>query len=192
MIPQRSAKRYRVRLGEEEIEVSIQDAGAQEAAGTLLVSAGGATHRVEMVEIVPGRYSFMVDARGHDLMALDAGGGTVGSGTAEPEAGFRRVSLTIDGETYVAEVGRWSASGARRRAAASASRSGEVRSPMPGLLVSVQVSEGAEVALGQPLIIMEAMKMQMEIRAPHAGTVRRVHVAPGEEISGGRLLVTLD
>jgi 3-methylcrotonyl-CoA carboxylase alpha subunit len=63
---------------------------------------------------------------------------------------------------------------------------------MPGLLVAVQVAAGAEVALGQPLIIMEAMKMQMEIRAPRAGRVRQVHVTAGEEITGGRLLVTLE
>jgi len=63
---------------------------------------------------------------------------------------------------------------------------------MPGLLVALHVSEGAEVALGQPVIILEAMKMQMEIRAPHAGTVRQVHVAPGQEVAGGQLLVTID
>jgi len=62
---------------------------------------------------------------------------------------------------------------------------------MPGLLLAVPVDQGAQVVAGQPLAIMEAMKMQMEIRAPHAGTVRRVHVSPGQELAAGQLLISM-
>ncbi len=48
------------------------------------------------------------------------------------------------------------------------------------------------VVAGQPLIIMEAMKMQMEIRATHAGVVREVRVAPGQDVAGNDLLVTVE
>jgi len=131
------------------------------------------------LEVMPGCYSLIVDGRSHDLEVVAAAG-----------VGGRRWALILDGETYAAEVGgRSQPAGVPGGAAAGI---GEVRAPMPGLLVAVRVAEGAEVALGQPLIIMEAMKMQMEIRAPRAGTVRQVHAAPGQEIAGGQLLTTIE
>jgi propionyl-CoA carboxylase alpha chain len=63
---------------------------------------------------------------------------------------------------------------------------------MPGLVVAIQAGPGTAVLAGQPLIIMEAMKMHMEIRAPHAGVIRAVHVAPGQEVSGDELLATVE
>ncbi len=166
---------YLVRVGAEEFEVTVEETG-----GVLLVSLGGAARRVDLAEVVPGCYSLVVDGRCHDLrVAQPAAGGP----------GPRRWAMTLDGEAWVAEVGGRVRAGAGRARASSGAA--EVRAPMPGLLVALQAAEGAEVALGQPLIIMEAMKMQMEIRAPHAGTVRRVHVAPGQEVAGGQLLVTI-
>jgi len=171
------AKRYRVHVGAEDVEVALR-----EVDGKLLVSLGSATHRVDVAEVVPGVYSLVVDGRCHDLNVAEHAAGGLGA---------RRWNLTIDGEACVAEVGGRSRS-SRTGLAHPASHTGEVRAPMPGLLVALHVSEGAEVALGQPVIILEAMKMQMEIRAPHAGTVRQVHVAPGQEVAGGQLLVTID
>ncbi len=169
--------RYHVQIAGADIDVGIR-----ESDGAFLVSLGAATHRADLVEVVPGRYALEVDGRSHDLTVLDG----VPGGPA-----LRRYSLTLDGETHLAEVVRGTP-GAGSAAATPAPRPGEVRSPMPGLLLAVQVVPGAEVALDQPLIIMEAMKMQMEIRSPRAGRVRQVHVTPGEEVAGGRLLVTLD
>ncbi len=171
-------KRYYVRVGGDAVEVTVEG----EPDGTLLASLGGATYRVSVAEVVPGRFSFVVDGRCHDLAVT----GSPGVG-----AGVRRFALTIDGEPATADVGRSAWPGAGDRAS-TAARIDDVRAPMPGLLIALQVAEGADVAVGQPLIIMEAMKMQMEIRAPRAGRVRRFHVAPGQEIAGGQLLVTID
>jgi biotin carboxyl carrier protein len=67
----------------------------------------------------------------------------------------------------------------------------EVRASLPGLVVRVSVAVGDEVAAGDPLVTIEAMKMQNELRAPHDGRVTAVEVAPGQAISGGTLLVRL-
>lgn len=164
-------KRYWVRVGGEEIEVGVDDAG-----GTLHVTIGGSTHRVELTELVPSAYTLLVDGACHDLAVWDRAG---------PWA------LSLDGSGYRAAIAR-----ARRAAGTggeqAAPRSEEVRSPMPGLLIAVAVSEGSRVEMGQAIAIMEAMKMQMEIRAPHAGTIRRVHAGPGQELVAGQLLVTLE
>ncbi len=72
-----------------------------------------------------------------------------------------------------------------------ASSSGDVTSPMPGKIVSVDVVPGAAVAERALLVVLEAMKMEHRIEAPFAGTVQDVRVKPGELVAGGATLVTI-
>jgi biotin carboxyl carrier protein len=67
-----------------------------------------------------------------------------------------------------------------------------VRAPLPGIVVKVSVTEGERVDAGQPLIVLEAMKMEHHIAAPHAGTVRRLHCAPGQQVQAGMVLAEVE
>jgi len=67
----------------------------------------------------------------------------------------------------------------------------EVRAPIPGRVVSVAVAEGDEVRAGQPLLVLEAMKMENQISAEGPGKVERVLIAPGETVEGGQVLVVV-
>ncbi|MBM3647178.1 MAG: biotin/lipoyl-binding protein [Alphaproteobacteria bacterium] len=67
-----------------------------------------------------------------------------------------------------------------------------VPAPMQGTIVSLAVGEGAAVAAGQPLLIMDAMKMQHEIRSPVRGYVRRIAVEVGETIYEGHALMFVE
>jgi propionyl-CoA carboxylase alpha chain len=58
-----------------------------------------------------------------------------------------------------------------------------LRSPMPGLLVSVAVGTGQAVRAGQELAVVEAMKMQNVLRAARDGTVKALHAAPGASLA---------
>ncbi len=69
---------------------------------------------------------------------------------------------------------------------------GEIRAPIPGVVVSVEVAPGARVESGQVLCVLEAMKMRNPIRASHAASVRAVHVQPEQVVKHGQLLVELD
>ena len=62
---------------------------------------------------------------------------------------------------------------------------------MPGRVVQVLVSEGDEVAPGQGVVIVEAMKMENELKAERAGVVERVLVSAGDLVEGGAELVCL-
>ncbi|HYC65863.1 MAG TPA: carboxyl transferase domain-containing protein, partial [Reyranellaceae bacterium] len=64
--------------------------------------------------------------------------------------------------------------------------------PMQGTIVSIAVKEGDAVAQGQPLLIMDAMKMQHEIASPARGYVRRIAVEPGETIYEGHALLFVE
>lgn len=71
----------------------------------------------------------------------------------------------------------------------SQSQSNEVISPMPGIAIQVLVKPGDQVTLGQPLIIIEAMKMENAIKATRDGVVDKVLVMEKQEISGGQPLL---
>jgi biotin carboxyl carrier protein len=63
--------------------------------------------------------------------------------------------------------------------------------PMPGLVVRVSVAVGDTVAVGQGLVVVEAMKMENELRASVAGVVLSVRATPGQPVEKGALLVEL-
>jgi 3-methylcrotonyl-CoA carboxylase alpha subunit len=66
-----------------------------------------------------------------------------------------------------------------------------IKAPMPGRIVRVLTAEGKQVAKGERLIVLEAMKMEHTLAAPRAATVDKVLVSEGEQVQDGRVLVTL-
>jgi acetyl-CoA/propionyl-CoA carboxylase biotin carboxyl carrier protein len=70
--------------------------------------------------------------------------------------------------------------------------SSTVAAPMPGTVVEVLVAQGDRVELRQPLVVLEAMKMETPLVAPYEATVRAVLVAAGDRVAGGAALVELD
>ena len=59
---------------------------------------------------------------------------------------------------------------------------GRIKAPIPGIVTRVMVEEGQSVAMGEPLLILEAMKMENEIRAPKAGFVKSLPVSEGHPV----------
>lgn len=67
----------------------------------------------------------------------------------------------------------------------------KVAAPMPGTIVSVNVSDGQSVKKGDVLVVLEAMKMENEIKAPKDGTITGISVSKGESVDTGATLVTI-
>jgi 3-methylcrotonyl-CoA carboxylase alpha subunit len=114
----------------------------------------------------------------------------------ELEGAHLRATVVIDGsDIHVFHGGRmW-----RLRiddpavhAAEQASGSGKLTAPMPGAIVVVHVKPGQTVERNQPLLVLEAMKMEHTVRAPAAGRVDAVRVAAGDQVVDGAELVVLD
>lgn len=76
-------------------------------------------------------------------------------------------------------------------AAAASNTTPEIRAPMPGRVVDLLVAVGDSVRAGQPVCVIEAMKMQNELCAPGDGTVTAVCVEKGTTVEGNTLLMTL-
>ena len=68
----------------------------------------------------------------------------------------------------------------------------EFRSPMPGVIISVDVREGDEVIVGDQICVLESMKMRQVLRADWSGVVRHIHVAPGQQVMDGNLIAELE
>lgn len=80
---------------------------------------------------------------------------------------------------------------APKKKAAAAGAGEKVAAPMPGTIVSVNVSDGQSVKKGDVLVVLEAMKMENEIKAPSDGTITSVAVSKGESVDTGATLVTI-
>ena len=78
-----------------------------------------------------------------------------------------------------------------RRGAGSSAHAGDVRSPMPGAVLGVRVSEGERVEEGEVLLVVEAMKMEHALAAPHGGTIADLQVRTGDQVVVDQLLVTV-
>ena len=78
------------------------------------------------------------------------------------------------------------------RAAGAGPRQAVFKTPMPGMVVAVMVEPGAEVAKGQPLLTLEAMKMRNDLKAPRDGRVKSVAVKAGQTVAKGDVLVELE
>lgn len=78
--------------------------------------------------------------------------------------------------------------------AAAPPRSGTghaVTAPMPGVINALKVKEGDQVAAGDVLLILEAMKMENEITAPAAGVVRQITVSAGRSVGTGETMMVI-
>ncbi len=104
-----------------------------------------------------------------------------------------RYNVLMSGDLYEVEVADERKQRLLRSSSGAAVAQGEftIRSPMPGLIVAVAVTEGQAVNQGDPLCVLESMKMENEIRAPRQGTVLRVHVAKGDRVEQNKPLITI-
>jgi biotin carboxyl carrier protein len=67
-----------------------------------------------------------------------------------------------------------------------------IKSPMPGKVVKVNVSEGDSVAKGQTVLILSAMKMESEYKSPVDGTVKKIAVREGDIVEGNQVLIEFE
>ena len=153
---------------------------------------GDRTRDVELTPLGADRYRVTVDGAPFELRARRLSDGALELETPEGR--------------LVAEV---SASGAQRfvrlgtldfvlrlepheRRRAGATAGGSLEAPMPGVVTRVMVQPGESVEAGQPLLALEAMKMEHLVRSPRAGVVRSVSATVGEMVAGGLTLVELE
>jgi len=141
----------------------------------------------------PGQFRAAVGGRRHVLDLRQAEGSWLWSLVVDGrslELAVATGELTLEGRSHAVEVQRDTG---LRRAGGPGAAAGPVRlrAPIPGLVVAVNVKPGDDVQEGQALIVVEAMKMQMELKSPRAGHVAEVNVQPKQEVNQGQTLAVI-
>ena len=159
-----------VRIGSRDVAVDVSVHG-----DALTVRIGGRTHRLSLERGRPGLAEAVLDgerlrfgwSRRDGVYWITLGG------TALPV-------VVVDERAQLA-------------ARVAPVRSGAVvRAPLPGLVRAILAVPGAKVRRGDPLVTLDAMKMENEIASPVDGTVRRIHVEAGAPVEKDAALVTLE
>ena len=163
---------YFVTIGERSIEVEIGADG---------VRVAGEPVQAELLTLPgTGVRSLDVDGRSHRLVAARKGKG--------------EWDLHLNGSGMTARVLDERARKIAAMAAVSQGPKGPkpVSAPMPGMIMKVEVAVGDEVAAGQGVVIIEAMKMENELKADGAGTVKAVRVTAGQAVEKGTVLIEFE
>jgi len=111
-----------------------------------------------------------------------------GTAPAEEE-GVIKVFFELNGQPRAMRVEKAGAARREQRPQADPTNIAHVPAPMPGMVVTVSVKAGQTVRAGDPLVSLEAMKMETQIRAERDGAIKAVHVRTGETIAARDLLV---
>jgi len=157
-------------------------------------SVSGRSARVE-VRGGAGRYTLRIDGTAIEVSVSDAGPGyrSLLIGATSHELGVEREGdayrVSFPGASVVvtlAETARGGATLAPREQGPS-----RLTAPMPGRIVRVLSSAGADVVAGQGLMVIEAMKMENELRAPRGGRLTELLVREGQAVEAGALLAVV-
>lgn len=101
-------------------------------------------------------------------------------------------TVTVDGKTFKVNVATGAAAAAPKATAAGSGNTYEVKSPLPGTVVRMSVQPGDEVAAGDELLVIEAMKMETPVKAEKAGTVVEFLVEPKDVITADQAIVVIE
>ncbi len=171
---------------------------------TFEVDVAGRTRAVSIERAAgsPGHYRVTVDGKvfivgaarvgDYDLSLTGDLSSTLSADVQVTPAGRRgEVLVSIAGRAVAVTVnGRRTRSGADTGAHPAGAQT--VTAPMPGRVVRVLVGVGDEVAARQPLVVVEAMKMENDLRAPKPGRVTEVTVTRGTSVEAGKVLVVIE
>ena len=132
-----------------------------------------------------GHYSLLVGATSYDIYARPIPAEDAG-------AGAQAYEVTVGAQTFTVIL-RDERTQALASLAGGAHHSGDVtiRAPMPGLVSNVLAREGQEVARGQAVVVLEAMKMENDLATPRAGVVKSIRVTKGQTVNQGDTLAVI-
>ena len=153
----------------------------------------GVSYTVDLERGADGSYRALVGGREYTFRALPQRNGSL-----ILDFGGKRIVTNVKAagnERHVAVGGdahSLSLPEKRGRARIGSAGSGDLTAQMPGQVRELIASEGETVARGQPILILEAMKMEIRVNAPVDGTLKRLLVKPGDVVERGQRLAEIE
>jgi len=176
-----SALQYFVKQGDEAFQVQIED----QPNGGLRVWLDGEERQVDVLNLPGGMLSLLIDGVSYDVDFEQARAKDELETALNVQVHHSVVPLTVMDERHHRLQELAGASG-------GAQASGEIVSPMPGKVIEVNVKVGDKVSEDDPVVMLEAMKIEMPIVAEAGGTVSEVLVEPGQTVDSDQVLVKID
>ncbi|MBV9081734.1 MAG: hypothetical protein JOZ62_03595 [Acidobacteriaceae bacterium] len=136
----------------------------------------GGSGTASLAESVAGTYSVLLRNRSFTVHSTRVGDG---------------LELWAEGRRYFVCVGDPRDRSAKSKGV-SKQGSVDVRTQMPGKVIKVLAEAGKRVSAGEPLVVVEAMKMQNELRSPKEGVVARMYAVEGATVEAGERLIVID
>jgi len=165
---------YEVEVGGRRLQVVVTRAGDGFA-----VSVDGQSRQVDAARIDAHTLSLLVDSVWSNEVSIAA---DPANGQLAIHVGATPIAVTLNGRR------RW---GRKDDGAGAAAGPQRLIAPMPGKVVRVLVKPGDAVTAKQPVVVVEAMKMENELRATRDGTIAEIHVSEGMSVDAGALLVVI-
>lgn len=165
--------KYQVRIGEQEFKVGIKEKEAG-----LQVDLGGKEINADLTELKKNKiYSLLMDNRAYDLEIR------------RKDAEF---VINYGGRKYSGEILEETLARLKSAIPKEILKQKELKAPMPGLIVKVEVQEGQVLKAGEGVVIMEAMKMENEIKSHFDGKVKKILVKERQPVDKGQVLIVLE
>jgi Acetyl/propionyl-CoA carboxylase, alpha subunit len=167
---------YEVRLNSRIAQVDLLSREGSVAG----ISVDGREYEADIIMVEPGVYSILLNGRSYNV---------------ELFPGERPKTYTINTkrDAFDAEIIDAEARYRMNTGSSISSDSDKILvSPMPGKVVRVLVAKGDKVVVGQPLVVVSAMKMESEFRSKVDGTISEVRVGEGDTVESRQILVVID
>ncbi len=163
---------YEVTIGEKShrVELTHNDTGWH-------CKLDGRPVPLDVVTTQEGVLSILLDGKSYELKQESTAAGT---------------NIVVGHQRFAAAVRDPRSLRSRRRTDAGAHGVKKISAPMPGKVVRILAPIGAEVEVGQGVIVIEAMKMQNELKSPKKGTVKKLNVSEGTAVEAGQNLAEVE
>ena len=179
--------------GIEAAKKRLEEAGLPTTDENIFISAACKDGNVDKgIEFLLGKGKVSVNKTANKETASAAQASSTGEYTVKVNGKNYAVKLdgdkaTVNGKAYDINV----KAGIEQKASSGSAEGEEVKAALPGNVLRLEVEEGDEVAEGDVLLVVEAMKMETEVKSPKAGTVQAIEVAQGDKIITGQTLVVI-
>lgn len=164
---------YQVKVNEQEdLTISLEGDA---------VKVNGTERNWDMQQLADGSYSLLINGKSY-IALID-----------EEDRAGKQIKIRINGQVYQVQLAEpidqlLKKMGLNNTAAKKAE---VIKAPMPGLILKVLVTEGQEVKKGDPVLILEAMKMENVFKAPADASVKSIKAVAGKAVEKGEVLIEL-
>ena len=169
-------RRYNIKVGQHEYVIDVQEMAADRfrvwiGDRELEVHIAG-DHDIAEASITPEMVPIRGDGEAVVRPVSIYGAAPASQGTTSPYAAAASVTPGVSAQAEAPTPGAH-----------------DMVAPMPGTIIAVNIAPGDQVQAGQPLLVLEAMKMKNTLRSPQEGTIAEITVVAGQNVKAGSLLI---